>query len=84
MTPHNTPAKGFDLMTSDAAHVEKLNPRFRELLQLRYVDLKTYKAIAHALNIPEGSVKSGLNRACAQVRRLREIAALSGGQPVNG
>lgn len=75
MTPHNTPAKDFDLMTSDAAHVEKLNPRFRQLLHLRYVDLKTYKAIAAELNIPEGSVKSGLNRATAQVRKLREEAA---------
>ena len=75
MTPHNTPAKGFDLMTSDAGHVEKLNPRFRELLQLRYVDLKTYKAIAAALDIPEGTVKSGLNRACAQIRKLREETA---------
>ena len=71
MTPVNTPAKCFELMVSDAAHVEKLNPRFRELLQLRYVGLKQYKEIATALNIPEGSVKSGLNRAIAQVRRLR-------------
>lgn len=74
MTPHNTPAKGFNLMTTDAAHVEKLNPRFRELLRLRYVDLKQYKTIAEELDIPEGSVKSGLNRACSQVVKLRAAA----------
>lgn len=75
MTPHNTPSKDFNLMTTDAPHVEKLNPRFRQLLHLRYVDLKRYQDIAKQLNIPEGSVKSGLNRACAQVRRLRSEAA---------
>lgn len=75
MTPINTPSKDFNLMTTDAAHVEKLNPRFRQLLHLRYVDLKTHKAIAAELDIAIGTVKSGLNRACTQVRRLRTEAA---------
>lgn len=75
MTPTNTPSKDFNLMTTDAAHVEKLNPRFRQLLQLRYVDLKTHQAIADELDIAIGSVKSGLHRACAQVRKLRSEAA---------
>jgi DNA-directed RNA polymerase specialized sigma24 family protein len=75
MTPANTPSKNFQLMTSDTKHVEQLNPRFRELLNLRYVDLKTHKAIAEELDIAIGSVKSGLHRACAQVRKLRAEAA---------
>lgn len=47
----------------------KLSARDREILSLRHFDELSYKAIAHALEIPEGTVMSRLFHAR---RRLRE------------
>lgn len=43
--------------------VNKLKPRYRELVELRYFDELTYEEIAETLNLPLGTVKAQLFRA---------------------
>ncbi len=43
--------------------LEKLNPKYRELIQLRYFDEKAYEEIAEELKLPLGTVKAQLFRA---------------------
>jgi RNA polymerase sigma-70 factor (ECF subfamily) len=50
-----------------AAHlrevVEKLKPHYRQLVEMRYFDEKSYEEIAQELNLPLGTVKAQLFRA---------------------
>jgi len=43
--------------------VESMNPKYRELIQLRYFEELKYEEIAEILNIPLGTVKVRLSRA---------------------
>lgn len=43
--------------------VDKLKPRYRKLVELRYFDEKAYEEIAEELNLPLGTVKAQLFRA---------------------
>ncbi|HEY8405122.1 MAG TPA: sigma-70 family RNA polymerase sigma factor [Flavobacteriales bacterium] len=43
--------------------VEKLKPRYRRLVELRYFEEKAYEEIADELNLPLGTVKAQLFRA---------------------
>jgi len=43
--------------------VDKLKPRYRRLVELRYFDEKAYEEIAEELNLPLGTVKAQLFRA---------------------
>ena len=43
--------------------VQKLKPRYRELIQMRYFDEFSYEEIATELNLPIGTVKAQLFRA---------------------
>ncbi|HET8964458.1 MAG TPA: sigma-70 family RNA polymerase sigma factor [Chitinophagales bacterium] len=43
--------------------IEKLNPKYGKLIQLRYFDELSYEEIAQELNIPLGTVKAQLFRA---------------------
>jgi RNA polymerase sigma-70 factor (ECF subfamily) len=43
--------------------VEKLKPRYRELVELRYFDELSYEEISETLNLPLGTVKAQLFRA---------------------
>ena len=43
--------------------VEKLKPRYRELVELRYFEELSYEEIAESLNLPLGTVKAQLFRA---------------------
>ena len=43
--------------------VEKLKPRYRELVRLRYFEELSYEEIAAELDIPLGTVKAQLFRA---------------------
>ena len=43
--------------------VDKLKPRYRELVELRYFDELSYEEIAETLNLPLGTVKAQLFRA---------------------
>lgn len=48
----------------------KLSPELRETVILRDLEEMEYKEIAQALNVPEGTVKSRLNRGRAELARL--------------
>jgi RNA polymerase sigma factor (sigma-70 family) len=61
--------------------LEKLPVRFREALILRELEGLSYKEIAEVMEIPIGSVMSGLARGRAQLRALLEGA---GGKEVRG
>ena len=50
--------------------IKKLKPRDRMLLQLYYDNELTYQQIAMHFGIPEGTVKSRLNRARTNLKRL--------------
>jgi RNA polymerase sigma-70 factor (ECF subfamily) len=56
----------------------KLSPELRETVILRDLQEMEYREIAHVLRIPEGTVKSRLNRGRAELARLlrRQRAAL--------
>ena len=60
------------------AALEKLSPELRETVILRDLQEMEYREIAHVLDIPEGTVKSRLNRGRAELARLlkRQQAAL--------
>ena len=52
--------------------IEKLTPERRALIMLRYKEDFDIGQIAKILNIPEGTVKSRLNRTVNELRRLVE------------
>jgi RNA polymerase sigma-70 factor (ECF subfamily) len=60
------------------AGLQKLSPELREAVILRDLQEMEYKEIAQVLNVPEGTVKSRLNRGRAElgrVLRLRGVEA---------
>jgi RNA polymerase sigma-70 factor (ECF subfamily) len=50
--------------------LQKLSPELREAVILRDLQDMDYKEIAHALKVPEGTVKSRINRGRAELARL--------------
>ncbi len=52
------------------AGLQKLSPELRETLILRDLEEMEYREIAQVLKIPEGTVKSRLNRARAELARI--------------
>ena len=52
------------------AALQKLSPELRETVILRDLEELDYKEIAAVLNVPEGTVKSRLNRGRAELARL--------------
>lgn len=50
--------------------LQKLSPELRETLVLRDVEELEYREIAQVLNVPEGTVKSRLNRGRAELARV--------------
>jgi len=50
--------------------LQKLSPELRETVILRDVEELEYREIAQILNVPEGTVKSRLNRGRAELARL--------------
>lgn len=50
--------------------LQKLSPELRETVILRDVEELEYREIARILNVPEGTVKSRLNRGRAELARL--------------
>jgi RNA polymerase sigma-70 factor (ECF subfamily) len=50
--------------------LQKLSPELREAVILRDVQEMEYRAIAQVLNVPEGTVKSRLNRGRAELARV--------------
>ena len=60
--------------------LQKLSPELRETLILRDLEELEYREIAEILHIPEGTVKSRLNRARTELARiLQRPQALHGG-----
>lgn len=52
------------------AALAKLSPELRETVILRDLEEMEYREIAQALNVPEGTVKSRLNRGRAELARI--------------
>jgi RNA polymerase sigma-70 factor (ECF subfamily) len=52
------------------AALQKLSPELREAVILRDLQDMDYKEIATALKVPEGTVKSRINRGRAELARL--------------
>jgi RNA polymerase sigma-70 factor (ECF subfamily) len=52
------------------AALQKLSPELRETVILRDLQELEYREIAQALNVPEGTVKSRLNRGRAELARV--------------
>jgi RNA polymerase sigma-70 factor (ECF subfamily) len=52
------------------AALQKLSPELRETVILRDLEELEYREIAQALNVPEGTVKSRLNRGRAELGRI--------------
>jgi len=50
--------------------LQKLSPELRETVILRDLEEMEYKEIAQSLNVPEGTVKSRLNRGRAELTRI--------------
>ena len=50
--------------------LEKLSPELREAVILRDLEEMEYREIAQVLNVPEGTVKSRLNRGRAELARV--------------
>jgi RNA polymerase sigma-70 factor (ECF subfamily) len=50
--------------------LEKLSPELRETLVLRDIEEMEYREIAEVLQVPEGTVKSRLNRGRAELARV--------------
>jgi RNA polymerase sigma-70 factor (ECF subfamily) len=58
--------------TRDTVHraLQKLSPELREAVILRDLQDMDYKEIAAVLRVPEGTVKSRINRGRAELARL--------------
>ena len=58
--------------TGETVHraLQKLSPELRESVILRDLQDMDYKEIAHVLKVPEGTVKSRINRGRAELARL--------------
>jgi RNA polymerase sigma-70 factor (ECF subfamily) len=58
--------------TSETVHraLEKLSPELREAVILRDLQDMDYREIAAVLKVPEGTVKSRINRGRAELARL--------------
>lgn len=52
------------------AGLKKLSPELREAVILRDLEELEYREIAHVLNVPEGTVKSRLNRGRAELAKV--------------
>lgn len=52
------------------AGLQKISPELRETVILRDLEEMEYREIAHVLQIPEGTVKSRLNRGRAELARV--------------
>jgi RNA polymerase sigma-70 factor (ECF subfamily) len=52
--------------------IDELDETYRLLISLRYQNELSYEEIAHTLNLPLGTVKTGLFRAKEQLRRALE------------
>lgn len=52
------------------AALHKLSPELRETVILRDLEELEYREIAQVLNVPEGTVKSRLNRGRAELARV--------------
>jgi RNA polymerase sigma-70 factor (ECF subfamily) len=52
------------------AALAKLSPELRETVILRDIEELEYKEIAQVLKVPEGTVKSRLNRGRAELARI--------------
>jgi RNA polymerase sigma-70 factor (ECF subfamily) len=52
------------------AALQKLSPDLRETVILRDLEELEYREIAQVLNVPEGTVKSRLNRGRAELGRI--------------
>ena len=65
-------AKVQSLETKDVVHrsLQKLSPELREAVILRDLQDMDYKEIAAVLKVPEGTVKSRINRGRAELARL--------------
>jgi RNA polymerase sigma-70 factor (ECF subfamily) len=50
--------------------LEKLSPELRETVILRDLEEMEYREIAQVLGVPEGTVKSRLNRGRAELARI--------------
>jgi RNA polymerase sigma-70 factor (ECF subfamily) len=62
------------------AGLQKLSPELRETVILRDLEELEYREIAQVLNVPEGTVKSRLNRGRAELLRIlrRQMGGASG------
>lgn len=58
--------------------IDQLGPAYRAPLVLRYYADLDYKEIAEALGLPEGTVKTRLHRAKAQLKRILEQKGVTG------
>jgi len=61
------------------ASFAELKPEHQSILVLRVVENMSYDEIAHALNVPQGTVMSRLSRARAELKA--KLAARSGEEP---
>jgi RNA polymerase sigma-70 factor, ECF subfamily len=71
----NNPASGFEsreLRSYLHNAIENLDENYRLLISLRYQNELSYEEIANMLNLPLGTVKTGLFRAKEQLRRALE------------
>ena len=73
----HTPTASTDLRQFTAElerAVQRLRPEYRRCFVLVYVEQRSYDEIADVLDLPLGTVKSRLNRARAELRRMLEPA----------
>jgi RNA polymerase sigma-70 factor (ECF subfamily) len=71
----DNPARGFEsreLRLHLHTAIEKLDENYRLLISLRYQNELSYEEIANMLNLPLGTVKTGLFRAKEQLRHTLE------------
>ena len=77
-TPSTTPTGGTDVSEFAAAFeraLRRMRPQYRRCFELFYVEERSYDEIADLLDLPLGTVKSRLNRAKQELKRMLEPAA---------
>ncbi|MFM8910210.1 MAG: sigma factor-like helix-turn-helix DNA-binding protein, partial [Gemmatimonadota bacterium] len=64
-----------------AEAIARLRPAYRACVQLRFIEDQSYEAIAEALDLPIGTVKTHLHRAKLELQALLRPLRPGGSSP---
>ncbi|MBU0976742.1 MAG: RNA polymerase sigma factor [Patescibacteria group bacterium] len=59
------------------AQISKLDDKYQEIIHLKFFELKSYEEISYILGVKEGTLRSHLSRALAELKRVLSATNIS-------